>query len=111
MSNLPQHVAIVMDGNGRWASRRKLPRVAGHRAGAKTVREIVEHAGNLGVDVLTLLKPYCAWTKGVWDFSPTKKYWKEIQNTTKDISQLREFLYAHLMQAFRNEDRKAVSNE
>lgn len=63
------------------------------------------------VDVLTLLKPYCAWTKGEWDFSPTKKHWKEIQNTTKDISQLREFLYAHLMQVFRNEDRKVFSNE
>ena len=50
MSNLPQHVAIVMDGNGRWASGRSLPRVAGHRAGAKTVREIVEYAGNLDIE-------------------------------------------------------------
>lgn len=54
MSNLPQHVAIVMDGNGRWASGRSLPRVAGHRAGAKTVREIVEYAGNLDIEALTL---------------------------------------------------------
>lgn len=54
MRNLPRHVAIVMDGNGRWASRRRLPRIAGHRAGAKTVREIVEHAGNSGIEVLTL---------------------------------------------------------
>lgn len=54
MSDLPQHVAIVMDGNGRWASRRRLHRIAGHRAGAKSVREIVEHAGNLGIEVLTL---------------------------------------------------------
>ena len=51
---LPRHVAIVMDGNGRWAKRRGLPRVAGHRAGAKIVRHVVEHAAKRGVDVLTL---------------------------------------------------------
>jgi undecaprenyl diphosphate synthase len=52
--NLPQHIAIVMDGNGRWAKNRSLPRVAGHRAGAKSVREIVEYAAKLGIKVLTL---------------------------------------------------------
>lgn len=51
---LPRHVAIVMDGNGRWAKCRGLPRVAGHRAGAKTVRHVVEHAAERGVDILTL---------------------------------------------------------
>lgn len=54
MINLPQHVAIVMDGNGRWAKSRNLPRVAGHRAGAKSVRDIVEYAAKLGIKVLTL---------------------------------------------------------
>src|SRR6266849_3356613 len=48
------HVAIVMDGNGRWATRRGLPRVAGHRAGATAVRRIVEAAPELGVRTLTL---------------------------------------------------------
>jgi len=48
------HVAIVMDGNGRWASRRGLPRVAGHRAGAEAVRRTVEAAPGLGVAALTL---------------------------------------------------------
>jgi undecaprenyl diphosphate synthase len=48
------HVAIVMDGNGRWATRRGLPRVAGHRAGAEAVRRIVEAAPGLGVTALTL---------------------------------------------------------
>jgi undecaprenyl diphosphate synthase len=48
------HVAIVMDGNGRWATRRKLPRAAGHRAGAETVRRIVQAAPGLGVGALTL---------------------------------------------------------
>jgi undecaprenyl diphosphate synthase len=52
--NLPRHIAIIMDGNGRWARRRGLPRVAGHRAGIKAVREAVKGCGNLGVDYLTL---------------------------------------------------------
>jgi undecaprenyl diphosphate synthase len=51
-SNL--HVAIIMDGNGRWAAERGLPRVAGHRAGADTVRRITEAAPGLGIGVLTL---------------------------------------------------------
>jgi undecaprenyl diphosphate synthase len=48
------HVAIIMDGNGRWATRRGLPRPAGHRAGVAAVRPIVEHAAECGVGVLTL---------------------------------------------------------
>lgn len=53
-ANLPAHVAIIMDGNGRWASRRSLPRVAGHRAGAAAVRRTVESAARLGIGYLTL---------------------------------------------------------
>ena len=53
-SALPRHVAIIMDGNGRWAARRGLPRVAGHRAGITSVRRIVEHASDVGVRCLTL---------------------------------------------------------
>lgn len=53
-ANLPAHVAIIMDGNGRWASRRSLPRVAGHRAGAAAVRRTVESAARLGLGYLTL---------------------------------------------------------
>jgi len=48
------HIAIIMDGNGRWASQRHLPRTAGHRAGAKTVNVIVEAAARRGVDILSL---------------------------------------------------------
>src|SRR5438128_5899331 len=50
----PEHVAIIMDGNGRWATRRGLPRVAGHREGVKTARAIVRAAGDLGLRYLTL---------------------------------------------------------
>jgi undecaprenyl diphosphate synthase len=54
MSRLPKHVAIIMDGNGRWAGERKLPRVAGHRAGIDSVRNIIESSAGLGLEVLTL---------------------------------------------------------
>ncbi len=52
--NMPQHIAIIMDGNGRWAKKRGLPRMAGHREGINSVRDIVEVCGQLGVKVLTL---------------------------------------------------------
>jgi undecaprenyl diphosphate synthase len=52
--NLPKHIAIIMDGNGRWAEEKHLPRTAGHRAGIDRVREIVKAAGELGIEVLTL---------------------------------------------------------
>ncbi len=51
---LPRHLAVVMDGNGRWASARMMPRPAGHRAGVESVRTLVEQAGRLGIEVLTL---------------------------------------------------------
>ena len=51
---LPAHVAIIMDGNGRWAARRHLPRVEGHRAGIDAVRDVVETSARLGIRVLTL---------------------------------------------------------
>ena len=52
--SLPRHVAIVMDGNGRWAGRRRLPRFAGHRAGVEAVKGIVQACGEKGIEVLTL---------------------------------------------------------
>ena len=51
---LPRHVAVIMDGNGRWAAQRHLPRVEGHRAGIESVREVVEGSARLGIKVLTL---------------------------------------------------------
>jgi undecaprenyl diphosphate synthase len=51
---IPRHVAIIMDGNGRWAKKRGLPRVAGHQAGVRTVKDIVRAAADLGVPILTL---------------------------------------------------------
>ncbi len=51
---LPAHIAIIMDGNGRWAAQRHLPRVEGHRAGIDSVRDVVETSARLGIQVLTL---------------------------------------------------------
>ncbi len=61
-ARLPRHVAIIMDGNGRWAKKRSLPRVEGHRAGSKSVREIVETCGRLGISFLSLY----AFSKENW---------------------------------------------
>ncbi len=52
--NLPRHIAIIMDGNGRWATRQGLPRIAGHYAGRAAVHEVVEACASLGVEYLTL---------------------------------------------------------
>jgi undecaprenyl diphosphate synthase len=54
LERLPGHIAIIMDGNGRWAKRRHLPRIAGHRAGIRAVRQAVEASARLGISYLTL---------------------------------------------------------
>lgn len=53
-TGLPKHIAIIMDGNGRWAQRRGKPRTYGHKVGVETVRKIVKHCNQLGIEVLTL---------------------------------------------------------
>ena len=65
---LPRHVAVIMDGNGRWARRRSLPRVAGHRAGIAAVREVLETSARLGLEVLTLY----AFSKENWKRPPAE---------------------------------------
>ena len=65
---LPQHVAVIMDGNGRWAAQRHLPRVEGHRAGIDSVREIVESSARIGIQVLTLY----AFSVENWKRPPTE---------------------------------------
>ncbi|HEY6009926.1 MAG TPA: undecaprenyl diphosphate synthase family protein, partial [Nitrospirota bacterium] len=52
-NSLPKHVAVIMDGNGRWALRRGLPRVAGHKKGTDVVRRVTEQCRQLGISVLT----------------------------------------------------------
>ncbi|MDQ7006214.1 MAG: isoprenyl transferase [Acidobacteriota bacterium] len=65
---LPRHVAVIMDGNGRWARRRGLPRVAGHRAGIAAVREVLESSARLGLEVLTLY----AFSRENWKRPPAE---------------------------------------
>ena len=66
--NLPCHIAIIMDGNGRWASQRGLPRTAGHRAGARAVRSIVEECRRIGIRHLTLY----AFSSENWNRPPAE---------------------------------------
>lgn len=54
VDQIPRHVAVIMDGNGRWARKRFLPRVAGHKKGVETVRDMVKYCANMGVEYLTL---------------------------------------------------------
>jgi undecaprenyl diphosphate synthase len=75
--NLPEHVAIIMDGNGRWARKRGLPRTAGHRAGVKTVKKIVRIAGETGLKYLTL-------------FTFSTENWKRPKNEVSAIMRLLE---------------------
>ena len=88
--SLPVHIAVIMDGNGRWASKRNLPRVAGHRAGIQAVREIVEASAELGVAVLTLY----AFSTENWKRPP-----REIQTL---MELLREYLGKELDHIHRN---------
>jgi undecaprenyl diphosphate synthase len=88
--NLPRHVAVIMDGNGRWAKKRNLPRVEGHRAGSKSVREIVETCGRLGISFLSL-------------YAFSKENWKRPR---KEITTLWRLLEDYL----RREDKLLIEN-
>jgi len=66
MSRVPHHIAIVMDGNGRWATKRFLPRVAGHKRGVDALRACVRHCGEIGVKVLTVF----AFSSENWNRPP-----------------------------------------
>lgn len=80
----PRHVAIIMDGNGRWAKQRGMPRVAGHRQGAEAVRRAMEAAGNLGVSYLTL-------------FSFSSENWQRPEGEVKDLmGLLRRYLKSEI---------------
>jgi undecaprenyl diphosphate synthase len=89
-SALPAHIAIIMDGNGRWARRRGLPRVAGHRAGIKAVRETVEGAAELGIPFLTL-------------YAFSVENWKRPLSEVSMLMQLlKEYLHRELDNIHRN---------
>jgi undecaprenyl diphosphate synthase len=81
---VPRHIAIIMDGNGRWAKKRFLPRVAGHVRGVKRVKEIVKHSAKIGVKYLTL-------------FVFSKENWQRPQ---EEVSFLMKLLYQKLDEEF-----------
>ena len=90
---LPSHVAIIMDGNGRWAQSRRLPRVAGHRAGIDAVRDIVEASARLGLQVLTL-------------YAFSKENWKRPRAEINTLMMLlKEYLKKELRTLVRNDIR------
>jgi len=75
---VPRHVAIIMDGNGRWAERRGLPRVAGHRAGAEAVRRALQAAADSGVEVLTI-------------YAFSSENWRRSEGEISDLTALMRF--------------------
>jgi undecaprenyl diphosphate synthase len=92
----PLHVAIIMDGNGRWAARRGLPRTAGHRAGADAVRRVVEAAPALGITTLTL-------------FAFSSDNWRRPRDEVGALmSLLRRYLQAELTRLVDNDVRLTV---
>jgi undecaprenyl diphosphate synthase len=78
---MPRHVAVIMDGNGRWAKERNLPRIEGHRAGSQSVREVVEASARLGLQVLTLF----AFSRENWKRPKTEvaTLWKVLEEYLK----------------------------
>ncbi len=90
---VPRHVAIIMDGNGRWAEERHQPRLFGHRAGVDTVREIVETASGLGIEVLTL-----------YAFS-TENWSRPFPEVTGLMGLLKRYLKEELQTMLRNDIR------
>jgi undecaprenyl diphosphate synthase len=95
-ARLPAHVAVIMDGNGRWAQRRGLTRVAGHRAGIDSVREAVETAARLGLKVLTL-------------YAFSRENWKRPESEVSTLMDLlKEYLRRELKTLEDNNIRFAV---
>lgn len=88
----PQHIAIIMDGNGRWAKKRGLPRNAGHKAGAETFRRIAAHCNELGVKYLT-----------VYAFSTEN--WKR---TEEEVSGIMFLLESYLKEALRDMEKNRI---
>jgi undecaprenyl diphosphate synthase len=91
LSRIPCHVAIIMDGNGRWAKSRNLPRIEGHRAAAESVHEAVETSARIGIKVLTL-------------YAFSKENWKRPKN---EVSSLFGFLKDYL----KKQDKVLIEND
>lgn len=92
-NNIPKHIAIIMDGNGRWAKKRKLPRTMGHKSGVEAIRKIVREAQNIGVKYLTL-------------YAFSTENWKRPQ---EEVSALMKLLIQYLRSELEELNRNRVS--
>lgn len=92
MNNIPQHVAIIMDGNGRWAKERNLPRTMGHKAGVETIRRIIKEADRLGIKYMTL-------------YAFSTENWKRPK---EEVGALMKLLVQYLKQEIDELDRNGV---
>jgi undecaprenyl diphosphate synthase len=93
LTNLPRHVAVIMDGNGRWAQHRHLPRVAGHRSGTKSARVTIETCARLRIEALTL-------------YAFSVENWRRPKNEIDFLMQLlREYLRKEMPLLQKNEIR------
>ncbi|MCC6220840.1 MAG: isoprenyl transferase [Deltaproteobacteria bacterium] len=93
LSSVPRHVAIIMDGNGRWAQSRGLKRIEGHKAGAKSVRAVVEESRRLGIEYLTL-------------FSFSTENWQRSKDEVDSLMQLfKQYLDSELSDLLKNDIR------
>jgi undecaprenyl diphosphate synthase len=97
--DVPRHVAIIMDGNGRWAAARGLPRIEGHRRGVEALRKTVRAAGELGISVLTI-------------FSFSSENWSRPQSEIRDLlALLRRFIRNDLVELHKSNVRVRVIGE
>lgn len=95
-NKIPNHVAVIMDGNGRWAARRNLPRRAGHKQGAEAARKVVKSAAELGIEFITL-------------FGFSSENWSRPQSEVKDLMNLlRYYLRAETAELHKNGARLRV---
>src|SRR6185436_20630426 len=88
--SVPRHVAVIMDGNGRWATARGLPRAAGHRAGAEAARKVLRAAGEAGVECLTL-------------YAFSSENWRRPEEEINDLMGLLRFYLGRELEALHAE--------
>src|SRR5215216_3802763 len=99
MARLPRHIAIIMDGNGRWAKKRGKPRIFGHRAGAESVRAIIDTCARLGIKAVTL-----------YAFS-TENWKRPADEVSGLMSMLKRYLRSELKEVLENNIRfQAIGN-
>jgi undecaprenyl diphosphate synthase len=118
---LPRHIAIIMDGNGRWAKERMLPRLFGHKAGVKSLKKIIEYSANIGIDYLTVY----AFSTENWGrpkdevngiikllFSSIKQYLDELIENNVIIKLIgdRETLSDEILNVFNEVEKKTENN-